>query len=424
MITQWMTTLGIPIAGGLLLAAPLAAHLGRVWTGEKTILDDLLGPLERGLPRLLGIDTLRGQAWDSYALRLVAFNAAAFAGLYLALRLYTASPEAAFHAAMTGLTGTGLGPGDDARGFGLPATGLALAVRVFVAGGSTLAVTLALARAVAGRGGVTIGNVWSDLIRNGLLVLLPGSALLFAALAAVTAVAPSERPIVLDMALDGGRFACAVAFGRVTRAALEGRALMWVMALVALPLAWLAAAAQEPAQPGGAGLFAALVTATARGGGGPGVAGLLIIALLAVCVEGLLVGRSPEYIGKRLGARAVKLAILASLALWGAIMAYSALATLAPAVIATWIGPAMWMRGTGYEDTVIAIAQALGRFGAMIPILALAGSVAATPRRAPTAGVPAAHDAPFVGLLTMMVLIFAALRTLPALAFAGAGTGG
>jgi K+-transporting ATPase A subunit len=425
MMSQWVTGLGIQILGGLALAAPLAGYVGRVWLGDATVLDTVLKPIERGLERLFRIVPGNSQSWTSYALRLLALNAAAFAAVYLVFRLSEASPGAAFRAAMGALTRTGLGVAAEGHGYGEPAIGLALAIRVFVGEGSSLAVALVLARAVAGRGGVTIGNVWSDLIRNGLYVLGPGCGLLLAALAIASVIAPSAAPIVLGTAVYGGRFACALAFGRVCRAELEGRALMWVMALAAGPLAWLAAAAGDAGRPHGEGVFGALVAATASGGGGPAVASLVIIALLAVCVEGLLVGRTPEYVGKRLGVREVKLAILASLALWGAIVAYSAVAAVAPAFVGAWSGPpaATWMGTTRYEDTTMIIALAIGRFGAMVPILALAGSIAGAPRRTPTAGIAAAHDAGFVGLLTMMVLVFAALRTLPALIIPGPGAG-
>ncbi|MEZ5394161.1 MAG: potassium-transporting ATPase subunit KdpA [Bryobacterales bacterium] len=73
----------------LLLVAvkPLGAYMARVYSGARTPLDRVLGPLERGLYRLAGVDGAAEMTWKQYALALLAFNGVGFLALYLILRL-------------------------------------------------------------------------------------------------------------------------------------------------------------------------------------------------------------------------------------------------------------------------------------------------------------------------------------------------
>ena len=80
-----MTLLGwaqiaLVLAAVVAAAIPLGQHVARVAQGGRTILHPILGPIERGLHALAGIDPSRGQGWQAYALAMLAFNAAGFAG--------------------------------------------------------------------------------------------------------------------------------------------------------------------------------------------------------------------------------------------------------------------------------------------------------------------------------------------------------
>src|SRR4051812_34861120 len=70
----------------------LGAHMARVFSGERTFLDPVLGPLERGTYRLIGVDARRGQDWRSYARSVIAFSLIGWLALYLILRTQTLHP--------------------------------------------------------------------------------------------------------------------------------------------------------------------------------------------------------------------------------------------------------------------------------------------------------------------------------------------
>jgi K+-transporting ATPase ATPase A chain len=175
------------------------------------------------------------------------------------------------------------------------------------------------------------------------------------------------------------------------------------------------------------------------GGVGSGLYGMLVFALLAVFVAGLMVGRTPEYLGKKVQAREVKLAMLAVLVLPAVILGGSAAALLLPAGVASLAnaGPhgltemlyaytsAAGNNGSAFGglaadtpwlDVTLGLAMLLGRFGFVIPVLALAGSLAAKPRAPEGPGTLATHGALFVVLLASIILILGGLQYLPALA--------
>ncbi len=174
------------------------------------------------------------------------------------------------------------------------------------------------------------------------------------------------------------------------------------------------------------------------GGVGSGLYGMLAFAIVAMFVAGLMVGRTPEYLGKKLEAKEVKMTILALLCLPLSILGWTALATVLPAGLAgiANTGPHgfseilyAYTEGTGnngsafaglsantlFYNTTIGFAMLIGRFIMVIPLLAVAGSLAQKKLLAPSAGTFPTNRPLFVGLLVGVVLIIGGLTYFPAI---------
>ena len=175
------------------------------------------------------------------------------------------------------------------------------------------------------------------------------------------------------------------------------------------------------------------------GGVGAGLYGMLLFAILAIFLAGLMVGRTPEYVGKKIEAREVKFTMLAILCCPLAILGFTALASVVPVGLA---GPANagphgfseilyaytsaagnngsafggLTGNTVFYNGTLAVAMMVGRFAIIIPMLAVAGSLAAKRRAAISAGTFPTQGGLFVGLLVGAVLIVGGLTFLPALA--------
>lgn len=182
----------------------------------------------------------------------------------------------------------------------------------------------------------------------------------------------------------------------------------------------------------------------APGGVGSGLYGMLILAIIAVFVGGLLVGRTPEYLGKRIGPREIKLASLYILVVPTLVLAGTALSFAIPTVRADVEATSIWNPGvhgmsevlyaftsaannngsafagltanTPWFNTALGVAMLLGRFLPIVLVLALAGSFAAQQRVPETSGTLPTHRPQFVGLLTAVTVIVTALTYFPVLA--------
>ncbi|WEK47848.1 MAG: potassium-transporting ATPase subunit KdpA [Candidatus Andeanibacterium colombiense] len=175
------------------------------------------------------------------------------------------------------------------------------------------------------------------------------------------------------------------------------------------------------------------------GGVGAGIYGFLLFALLAVFVAGLMVGRTPEYVGKKIEAKEVKLAVLAIAVLPLCILGLTALSSVLPQGLAGPLnkGPhgfseilytfssatgnngsafAGITSGTPYYNGMIAIAMWIGRFFMIVPVLAIAGSLAAKKYTPETTGSFPTTGALWIGLLVGIILIVGGLTFLPSLA--------
>lgn len=181
----------------------------------------------------------------------------------------------------------------------------------------------------------------------------------------------------------------------------------------------------------------------APGGVGSGLYGMLVLAIIAVFVGGLLVGRTPEYLGKRIGPREIKLASLYILVTPTLVLAGTALSFAIPAVRADVEATSIWNPGvhgmsevlyaftsaannngsafagltanTPWFNTALGIAMLLGRFLPIVLALALAGSLAAQQHVPETSGTLPTHRPQFVGLLIAVTVIVTALTYFPVL---------
>ncbi len=175
------------------------------------------------------------------------------------------------------------------------------------------------------------------------------------------------------------------------------------------------------------------------GGVGSGLYGLLLFALVAVFVSGLMVGRTPEYLGKKIEAFEIKMAMIGILIPCAVVLIGTAVA------VSTAVGKSSVFNpgphgfseilyafssasnnngsafgglnaNTPFYNYALGLAMLLGRYGVLVPVLAIAGSLAAKKTTPPSAGTLPTHTPLFVGLLIGTVMIVGALTFVPALA--------
>jgi len=175
------------------------------------------------------------------------------------------------------------------------------------------------------------------------------------------------------------------------------------------------------------------------GGVGSGLYGMLIFAILAVFIAGLMIGRTPEYLGKKIEVHEMKLTSIAILVTPILVLAGTAIAVMASAGTAGIANPgphglseilyalssavnnngsafAGLSANTPFYNTLLGIVMWLGRFGVIVPVLAIAGALAAKKRLPETSGTLPTHGPLFVFLLICTVLLVGLLNYVPALA--------
>ncbi|WP_312145144.1 potassium-transporting ATPase subunit KdpA [Brevundimonas sp.] len=174
------------------------------------------------------------------------------------------------------------------------------------------------------------------------------------------------------------------------------------------------------------------------GGIGSGVAVMVLMAMLSVFVAGLMVGRTPEYLGKKIEAREIQFAMLAVLVVPLSVLGFSAIAAVLPEALAGLLnkGPhglsevlyaytsATGNNGSAFAgltanapwwNTTLGLAMLLGRFVPAIAVLAVSGALVAKPKLAPSTGTLPTHGPLFIGLLIGVILILGGLQFFPAL---------
>jgi K+-transporting ATPase ATPase A chain len=186
-------------------------------------------------------------------------------------------------------------------------------------------------------------------------------------------------------------------------------------------------------------LFNLLAGCIWPGGVGAGLYGMLVVAILAVFVAGLMVGRTPEYLGKKIESREMKYVMFALLIYTINVLGFTAVSAVLPFVqdylgnkgphglseITYAFASANGNNGSAFAglsgnnlwfNTTLGIAMWAGRFGYVVPVLALAGSLAAKKKVAPSAGTFPTTGPLFVGLMIGVIVILYLLQYFPALA--------
>jgi K+-transporting ATPase ATPase A chain len=189
---------------------------------------------------------------------------------------------------------------------------------------------------------------------------------------------------------------------------------------------------------GGIALLNILLGEVIFGGVGAGLCGMLIFVILTVFIAGLMVGRTPEYLGKKIEAREVKMAILAILLPAASILLFTALASVAGAGLAgrSHGGPhgfseilyayasasgnngsafAGLNANTPFYHVTLALALWTGRLGVIVPVMAIAGSMAGKSIAPPSSGTFPTDQPLFAVMLITVVMIVGALTFFPAL---------
>ncbi len=532
-------------------AFPLGAYMAALFTGKRTWLTPVLGPVERGFYAVAGVDPRRGMGWKEYAFALILLNALHFLLLYAILRLQGVlpfnpqhvvgmSPRLAFNTAASFVTNTNWQAYSPESQISYGAQMFGLTVHNFLSAATGIAAAVAVVRAFTGSALTSLGNFYVDLTRITLYLLLPvcivaGVVLLAAGVpetlsAYATAhtleggsqtiaygpvafqeaikefgtngggffnansAHPFENPSALTNVLENWLllsipFGLAIMLGHMVGEKQQGRSLFYAMAI----LLTLAIAGTYAAEAGGNPLLAhagasqamgnmegkevrfgvplssafntsATGTSTGAvdsftdsytplgglvpmflmqlgevtpGGVGSGLYTIVVFALLSVFVAGLMVGRTPEYLGKKVQAKEIKLAMLAVLILTFFILGGAGLSLVLPNGLSSlsaagphglsemlygWSsatennGSAMagLTADTRWLDYGLGLAMVFGRFAFMIPVLAIAGSLAAKPKLPPSAGTFPTTGPLFVGLLMGVIIILGGLQFMPA----------
>ena len=544
----------IALALALVVACsvPLSAFIARVFSGERTLLTPVVGPVERGFYRLAGVDPAREQDWLGYTIAMIFFSIAGFLSLYALQRLQNVlplnprgfdavAPDLAFNTSTSFITNTNWQNYSGETTMSHLTQMLGLTVHNFLSAATGLAMAFALARGFVRSSAQTVGNFWVDVTRITLYLLLPIAFVLAFALVALgvpqtllgavdattlegakqtISIGPvASQEIIKELGTNGGGFfnansahpfenpnawtnlieiwallliptASVLAFGRVVGAIRQGWAILSAMAvfllLGILVIYWseavgnpiLAALGVDPSLGNFEGkevrfgqamsaLFIAGTTGTSTGavnsmidsytplgglvpmfnllagciwpgGVGAGLYGFLVVAIIAVFIAGLMVGRTPEYLGKKIEVREMKLSMLAVLIYPLIVLGFTGASVLLKTALdslnnsgphglseivylfassnanngsafAGINGNTLWFNTTG------GLAMLLGRFAYVVPVLALAGSLAAKKKIPASAGTFPTDGPLFVGLLVGVIVILYLLQYFPAL---------
>jgi K+-transporting ATPase ATPase A chain len=538
------------------LAKPLGSYMFRVFEGDRQPLPRLLGPIERLIYKLCGVDPSEQQDWKQYTLAMLIFSLLTLLVTYGIQRLQqilplnpqnfgAVAPDLAFNTAVSFTTNTNWQAysGESTMSYLTQMAGLAW--HNFMSAAVGIGIALALARGITYRlqagAAKTLGNFWVDLTRATIYVLLPISipvALLlvsqgviqnFSSYIEVTtlegakqliAVGPvASQEIIKELGTNGGGFfnansahpfenaspltnliemllifvipaALTYTYGRMARDQRQGWVLFAAMALIFLAgvsVAYRSEAQGNPIMRGmavgqGAGnwegkemrfgiansaLFATVTTATSCGavnsmhdsftalgglvplaniqlgelvfgGVGAGLYAMLIYVILSVFIAGLMVGRTPEYLGKKIESREVKLSMLYVLIFPLLILYYAGWSLVAPYGVSSLnnAGPhglteilyayssAAGNNGSAFAglnantlwfNVSLGLTMLAGRFLMIVPAMAVAGSLVGKKSVPESLGTFPTDGWLFVVLLVGVIIIVGALTFFPAL---------
>ena len=204
--------IALTLALVLIAAYPMGAFMADVFENRKTFLTPIIGPLERGLYRLAGVDPEAEQKWFEYAISMVAFGGACMLSLYALLRLQAylplnpqgfpgVAPDLAFNIAVSFVTNTNWQAYAGETTLSHFSQMVGLTTNNFLDSAAAAAIAVALTRALARRESPTVGNFWVDMTRTTLYVLAPVSivvALIFAALGVPQTLSASVEATALE----------------------------------------------------------------------------------------------------------------------------------------------------------------------------------------------------------------------------------
>jgi len=553
--------LAVYVAVLLALAKPLGDYMARVFEHRASSAQRILGPLERAIYRLGGIDPAKEMGWQTYAAAMLIFNAAGLVFLYLLQRaqgllplnpagLAGVAPDLSFNTAVSFTTSTSWQAYAGETTLSYLSQMAGIVTQSFLSAATGMAILAAVIRGLARQGATSIGNFWADMVRSTLYILLPLSLVLALALVSegvIQTFTPSAHasmlqssgdqtiavgPVASQVAIkqlsagDGGGFfnassahplenptplsnflemlailiipaALCSTFGVMVGDQRQGWAILIAMTLIFVVLLAVCVAAELAGNPllarmgvdqiasdasaGGnmegkevrfgvvnSALWATVTAASADGsvnsmldsftplggfvplvliqfgevvygGAGSGLYSMLTFVVIAVFIAGLMIGRMPEYLGKKIEAYEMKMASLAILippivALGGtAIAAVTAegrsgvsnpgahgFTQLLYAFSSTANNNGSAFAGlsanTPFYNIALGLAMLIGRYWVAIPVLALAGSLAAKPRAQPGPGTLPTHTPLFVGMVVGVVTLVGVLTFIPALA--------
>jgi K+-transporting ATPase ATPase A chain len=570
----------------LAITKPLGIYLLQVLdperAGKGTFLDPVLGPIERLIYKLLGVDPKREQNWKQYGVAFFVFSLVTMLMTYVMLRFQDKLPgqhllnpqglagipdHLALNTAASFTTNTNWQSYGGESTMTYLSQMVALASHNFFSAAVGIAIAAALIRGICRNQSKTIGNFWRDVVRLHLYLLLP-ICLFYAVFLVSQGIVQNFRPYTAATALDqsaaasttqpviqtigqgpvasqiaikmlgtngGGYFNANAAhpfenptplsnfiqilsifaipsaltyyLGRMAKQQSHGWAVwgaMFIMFFIGALVCWNAEAAgnKKVAELGvpaatssmegketrfgifNSALFATITTDASCGavnsmhdsftplgglvplfnihtgevifgGVGAGMYGMLIFVVLAIFIAGLMVGRTPEYLGKKIDGFDVKCAVLAILAPGLCILAFTAWAvvtdwgiaglnnngphgfseilyaytscagnngsafaglTAAPTSPNAPAGSIQGTMGDRHYDLTLAADMLLGRFFMIVPLLAMAGHLGKKKQAAQSAGSFPVNGATFTVLLVGVVVIVGALTFLPALA--------
>jgi K+-transporting ATPase ATPase A chain len=548
----------------LALVKPLGSYMARVYQNERVFLDPILGPVERFIYRISGIDSKSEMNWKTYAIAMLLFNAVGLLFVYLLQRVQVflplnpqgfgaVTPDSSWNTAVSFATNTNW------QGYGGETTMsylsqmLGLTVQNFVSAAAGMAVLVALIRGIASTplssphfenskmgGQRGVGNFWVDMTRSTIYILLPLSLVLALALVSqgvvqtfnenqtvsslqsteqVIAIGPAASQIAIkQLGTNGGGFfnvnsahplenptpfanflemlsillipaALCYTYGKMVGDTRQGWSLLIAMTLIFVTLLGVAVWAEQSGNPafetlgiqGGnmegkevrfgivnSAIWATATTAASNGsvnamhdsfmplgglvpiwmmqlgeiiygGVGSGLYGMLAFVIIAVFVSGLMVGRTPEYLGKKIEAYEMKMASIIILIPVVVVLAGTAVALMSEAGRATIYNPSAHgfsevlyafssagnnngsaFAGLGannpFYNTALGFAMLFARYWLAIPTLAIAGALARKKKVPAGSGTLPTHTPLFIVWLIGVIIIVGALSYLPALA--------
>ena len=559
---QGYAQIGLFFAALFLCVKPLGSYMARVYEGEATTAQKIIGPLERLVYRALRIDARAEMTWKTYAVATILFNVAGMVVVYVLLRTQGSLPanpqgmvavphDLAVNTAVSFATNTNWQAygGESTLSYAVQMVGLT--VQNFVSAATGIAVVVALIRGFSRKSSASIGNFWFDLTRTTLYVLLPLSIVIALALVSqgvvqtfsayvsaplleatkdadgkavtdqIIALGPAASQIAIkQVGTNGGGFfnansahpfenatpfanliemwaiflipaALCYTFGQMVKDTRQGWAVLLAMTAIFVPLLVLCVSAEQAGNAALHGLpvdqaagnmegkevrfgisatalFATVTTAASCGavngmhdsftplgglapmwlmqlgeivfgGVGSGLYGMLMFAIIAVFVAGLMVGRTPEYLGKKIEAFEMKMASLVILIPASTVLVLTAVAVATEAGQKGVFNPGAHgfsevlyayssagnnngsafgglSANTVFYNLTTALAMLAGRYGVMLPVLAVAGSLASKKLVPPSVGTLPTHTPLFVAMLVGIVLVVGALTFIPALA--------